>query len=168
LDGAGDSVLDLILGDLDELLGIVELLLDDQGVDHFTGLARSEAVVLAALRLRDNLLLLNYVCLLLLLNYCILHCTWNVIRVNDEIVDVNLNKPRRGSVFLTLNHLRAALRINFLGINPRSRGRLSGFDKIPANYYLSSSSGSRCRILLLLISHKAAIVVAAFLLHEWV
>jgi hypothetical protein len=39
LDGPGDSVLDLILGDFDELLGVVELLLDDQGVDHFAGLA---------------------------------------------------------------------------------------------------------------------------------
>jgi hypothetical protein len=167
LDGPWDIVLDLILGDLDELLGVVELLLDDKGVDHFAGLARREAVVLAALRLRDNLLLLNYVCLLLLLNYCILYCTRNVIRVNDEIVDVNLNKPR-GSVLLSLNHLRAPLRINFLGINAGSRRRLSGFNKIPTNHYLSSGSGSRCRILLLLICHKAAIVVAAFLLHEWV
>lgn len=160
-----DSVLDLILGDLDDLLGVVELLLDDEGVNHFAGLARSEAVVLAALGLRDNLLLLNYVCLLLLLNYCILHCTWNVIRVNDEIVDVNLNKPR-GSILLTLNHLRAPLSINFLGINAGSRRRLSGFNKIPANHYLSSGSGSRCRILLLLICHKAAIIIAAFSLHE--
>lgn len=161
----GDIVLDLILGDFDDLLGVVELLLDDEGVDDFARLARSEAVVLAALRLRDHLLLLNYVCLLLLLNYCVLHCTWNVIRVNDEIVDINLDKPR-GSVLLSLNHLRAPLRINFLGINAGSRRRLSWFDKIPAYHYLSSGSGSRSRILLLLISHKAAIIVATFLLHE--
>jgi hypothetical protein len=98
-------VLDLILGNLDDLLGVVELLLDDQGVDDFAGLARSEAMVFGQwlLGLRHDLLLLNYVCLLL--HYCILYGSWNVIRVNDEIVDVNLDEPR-ASILLSLDHLR--------------------------------------------------------------
>jgi hypothetical protein len=111
----------LILGDLDDLLGVVELLLDDQGIDHFARFARSEAMVLGGLLgLRHDLLLLNYVCLLLLHN-CILHCTWNVIRVNDEIVDVYLDEPR-GSILLSLHDLRAPLRIYFLGITTGGRG----------------------------------------------
>ena len=114
-------ILDLILGDLDDLLGVVELLLDDQGVYHFAGFARSEAMVLGGLLgLRHDLLLLNYVCLLLLHN-CILHCTWNVIRVNDEIVDVYLDEPR-GSILLSLHHLRAPLRIYFIGVTTGGRG----------------------------------------------
>ena len=76
--------------------------------------------MLIAMRLRHNLLLLNYVCLLLLLHDCILDCTWNVIRVNDEIVDVNLNEPR-SSILLCLDHLRPALPTTFLGVTASGR-----------------------------------------------
>lgn len=152
------GIFDLVLGDLDDLLRVVELLLDDKGVDHLAGLARSETVGLG-LKLGLDLLLLNYVCLLLLHN-CILYCTWNVIRVNDEIVDVNLDEPR-SSILLCLDHLRPALPTTFLGVTPCGRRRLGRLDQIPAYHNLSSGSGSgRCRILLLLlISHKAAILL---------
>ena len=155
------AILDLVLGDLDDLLGVVELLFDDKGIDHFTGFARSEAMGLSLLGL--DLLLLNYVCLLLLHN-CILHCTWNVIRVNDEIVDVNLNEPR-SSILLCLDHLRPPLPTTFLGVTSGGRRWLGRLDQIPAYHNLSSGSGSGRRILLLLlITHKA--VVVAILLHE--
>ena len=94
LSSLHDAVIfDLILGYLDDLLRVVELLLDDQGVDDLTWLARSEAMMFAAalcLR-RHDLLFLNYICLLLLHNG-ILNCSLNVVRINDEVVDVDLNE----------------------------------------------------------------------------
>jgi hypothetical protein len=33
------GIFDLVLGDLDDLLRVVELLLDNKGVDHLAGLA---------------------------------------------------------------------------------------------------------------------------------
>ncbi len=88
LNGKSVVIFNFRLGDFYDLLAIVELLLYNKRVNDFTRLARCKTMLL---RLWHYLLFLDDIVGLLLSN-CIFDSPWDVIRVNNEVVDVDLDE----------------------------------------------------------------------------
>ncbi len=88
LNGKSVVIFNFRLGNFYDLLAIVELLLNNKRVNDFTRLARGKTMLL---RLWHYLLFLDDI-VGLLLSHCIFDSPWDVIRVYNEVVDVDLDE----------------------------------------------------------------------------
>lgn len=129
LNGKSVVIFNFRLGNFYDLLAIIELLLYNKRVNDFTRLAWCESMLLS---LWHYLLFLDDI-VGLLLSHRIFDSPWDVIRVNNEVVDVNLDEAWRCSIFLLCNLRRG----HFFYIEAGSWSWLSWLNKVSTDDNLS-------------------------------